>query len=129
MLNAVKRSVLDVWQGSEYISIQHLSLVLFSSVLYLFIPRLSMEKKSTIPHINSETNPPPPIINIACKYLRVFLGTSFGIATLPICRCMYQGVRNVRFLENFTYVPNEWSLLKYATMVCIFPRIQFISGI
>ena len=34
--------------------------------------------------INSETNTPPPIINVVCKYLRQFLGTSFGIATLPI---------------------------------------------
>ena len=30
----------------------------------------------TIPHINSETNLPPPIINVVCKYLRQFLGTS-----------------------------------------------------
>ena len=37
----------------------------------------------TVPHINSETNPPTPIINIVCKYLRHFLGTSFGVATLP----------------------------------------------
>ena len=27
-------------------------------------------KAATIPHINSETNPPPPIINVVCKYLR-----------------------------------------------------------
>ena len=39
---------------------------------------------STISHINSETNPPPPIINVVCKYLRQFLGTSIGVATLPI---------------------------------------------
>ena len=37
----------------------------------------------TIPHINSETNTPPPIINVIYKYLRQFLGTSFGVATLP----------------------------------------------
>ena len=36
------------------------------------------------PRINSETNTPPPIINVVCKYLRQFLGTSFGVATLPI---------------------------------------------
>ena len=35
-------------------------------------------------HINSETNPPPPIVNDVFKYLRQFLGTNFGIATLPI---------------------------------------------
>ena len=29
--------------------------------------------------------PPPPIINVVCKYLRQFLGTSFGVATLPTC--------------------------------------------
>ena len=36
-------------------------------------------------NINSETSPPPPIINVACKYLRQVLGTRFGVATLPIC--------------------------------------------
>ena len=40
--------------------------------------------QATIPHINSETNPPPPIINGVCKYLRQFRDTSFGVATLPI---------------------------------------------
>ena len=35
--------------------------------------------------INFETNPPPPIINAVCKYLGKFLGTSFRVATLPIC--------------------------------------------
>ena len=39
---------------------------------------------ATIPHINSETNPPPSIFNVICKYLRQFLVTSFGVATLPI---------------------------------------------
>ena len=43
----------------------------------------------TIPHINSQSNPPPPIINVVCKYLRQFLDTSFGVATLPIyCNVM-----------------------------------------
>ena len=43
-----------------------------------------MHPESAIPHINSETNPPPPIINVVCKYLRQFRDTSFGVATLPI---------------------------------------------
>ena len=52
--------------------------------LYLIpIPTLSFEP--AIPHINFETNPPPPILNVVCKYLRQFLGTSFRVATLPIC--------------------------------------------
>ena len=38
----------------------------------------------TISQVNSENNPPPLIINVVCKYLRHFLGTSFGVATLPI---------------------------------------------
>ena len=40
--------------------------------------------KPTIPYVNSETNPPSPMINVVCKYLRQFLGTKFGVATLPI---------------------------------------------
>ena len=45
---------------------------------------------STIPDINSETNPPPTIINVVCKYLRQVLGTSFCVATLPVC-CNIEG--------------------------------------
>ena len=40
--------------------------------------------EATIPHINSETGPPPPMINVVYKYLRQFLGTSLGVAILPI---------------------------------------------
>ena len=29
-----------------------------------------LTNKPTIPHINSETNPPLPMINVVCKYLR-----------------------------------------------------------
>ena len=43
---------------------------------------IMLKETSTIPHINSETNPPPPIINVVCKYLRQFLDTSFGVASL-----------------------------------------------
>ena len=43
-----------------------------------------MKSPTAIPHINSETNPPPPIINVVCKYLRQFRDTSFGVTTLPI---------------------------------------------
>ena len=39
----------------------------------------------TMPHINSGTYPPPPIFNVVCKYQRQFLGTSFGVAILPLC--------------------------------------------
>ena len=31
--------------------------------------------------MDSEINPPPLITNVVCKYLRQFLGASFGIAT------------------------------------------------
>ena len=37
-----------------------------------------------IPHINSETTPPPHIINVVRNYLTQFLRISFGVATLPI---------------------------------------------
>ena len=54
-----------------------------SSKFSEFIPYLVVEVPA-IPHMNSETNPPTPIISVVCKYLRQFLGTSFGVATLPI---------------------------------------------
>ena len=39
----------------------------------------------SIPLINSETNSSPRIVNVVCKYLRQCPGTSFSVATLPIC--------------------------------------------
>ena len=52
--------------------------------LWCFILQLPLKNKDkkepTIPHINPETNPPPPIVNVVCYYLS--LGTSFGAATL-----------------------------------------------
>ena len=39
--------------------------------------------KPTIPHINSEVNPPHPIVNVACKYLGELLAASFVVASLP----------------------------------------------
>ena len=42
-------------------------------------------KKPAVSHINSKNNPLSPIINVVCKYLGQFLGTSFGVTTLPIC--------------------------------------------
>ena len=60
------------------------SIVNFSTKLKYNINRALTNGRATIPHINSETSPLPPIINVVCKYLRQFLGTSFGIATLPI---------------------------------------------
>ena len=44
-----------------------------------------IKSQPATPHINSETSPPPSIINVVCKYLRQFLGTSFSVATLLIC--------------------------------------------
>ena len=41
--------------------------------------------KPSIPPINSETNLPPPIVNVVSKYLRQVLGTSVGVAIHPIC--------------------------------------------
>ena len=53
-----------IYQGSEYVRVLNMP---------------------GIPYITSETNPPPSVINVVCKYLRQFLGTSFGVAALPIC--------------------------------------------
>ena len=41
-------------------------------------------KVTAIPHINSETNPLPYIINVVCKYLAQLLGRNFRVVTLPI---------------------------------------------
>ena len=54
-------------------------------ILFKFAAVIKMFKLLTIPHINSETNPLSPIINVICKYLRQCLATSFIVATLPTC--------------------------------------------
>ena len=41
---------------------------------------------AAISHINSGTNSHPTIINVVCKCLRQFLGTSFGVATATLSR-------------------------------------------
>ena len=56
--------------------------VFFQSPLYF---SFSFLDNTSHTHINSEINPPPPIISFVCKYLRQFLGTSFRVVTLPIC--------------------------------------------
>ena len=55
----------------------------YLNVLTSYDCKISTEP--TISNINSETNLPPPMINVVCKYLRQCLGTSFGVATLPVC--------------------------------------------
>ena len=54
----------------------------------------------TIPHKNPETNHRPPSFNVVWKYLRQFLGASFGIATLPIC---WEGARGLMYFCKVNY--------------------------
>ena len=65
--------------GIYYKSLDDMPLILKIMSLYRYFV------KPTIPHINSETNLLPSIINVVCKYLTQCLSTSFGVATLPIC--------------------------------------------
>ena len=46
-------------------------------------------------------------------YAKVFEKLTFLTPLIRTRTCPYQGVRNVRFLANFAYVPNEGSLLIY----------------
>ena len=54
--------------------------------------------EATIRHRNSETNSTPRIINVVCKYLRQFVGASFGVAILPICCNIGQGERGLIYI-------------------------------
>ena len=56
----------------------------YNELFFIFSIFISMSRPA-IPYINCETNPPSPMINVVCKYLRKFLGTSFGVTTLPKC--------------------------------------------
>ena len=65
----------------------------FSDQKYPFWENLGQKNKTvslrwylipTIPHINSETNLPPSIINLVSKHLRQLLDKNFGVASLSI---------------------------------------------
>ena len=58
---------------------------LYPLVYFIFAFQDLQNSVPTIPHIDSETNTPPPKFNVVCKYLRHCLGTSFSAAILPIC--------------------------------------------
>ena len=64
---------------------------------------LAVKSLSTIRHINSETNPPSPIINVVFKYLRQFLGTSFSVATRLLCGNIWQGEGPELFLQGGSF--------------------------
>ena len=74
-------------------------------------------KLSAIPHINSETNPLTLMINVVCKYLRQFLCTSFGVATLPIC-C------NIKWWGRWLFITAKWNIPEFSE---IFPGIVLVS--
>ena len=57
----------------------------FSNLKHIILGHFFHGLESAIPHINSETNLPDPIINVADKYLRQFLDTGFGVASLELC--------------------------------------------
>ena len=40
---------------------------------------------------------------------KIFWKTNISYPLIHTCTCVYQGVRNVRFWENFEYKVNEWS--------------------
>ena len=83
--NGLSSSVItDIFKHKHSLSYNLRHISQFSDLLlklYFMGPKAIL---STIPHINSETNPPPSIINVVYKYLRQFLGTKFAVATLPI---------------------------------------------
>ena len=62
-----------------------LYLLEFSNSIHIILGHFFHGLESAIPHINFETNLPDPIINVAGKYLKQFLDTSFGVASLELC--------------------------------------------
>ena len=67
--------------------------------------------------MNSEISPPPPISNVVCKYLRQFLGTTFGIATHLIT--LSRGQRPDLFLQGYRISTPEFPEF--------FPGIDLVS--
>ena len=61
----------------------YVAIVLLS--LSQFLLRMFNKLKAAMPHIYSESNSHALIVNAVFKYLRQFLGTSFGVTTLSTC--------------------------------------------
>ena len=51
---------------------------------------------------NSEMNSPNPTMNVVCKYLRQFLGTSFRVYTLPSFATLSSGEGPKKLLKHAT---------------------------
>ena len=60
---------------------------------------------------------PSPIINVVWKYLRQFLGTGFGVATLPIC-C------NIEYGGGAWFISAKWTIPEFPET---FPGIDLVS--
>ena len=58
-------------------------------------------------YINFEINPPPAIINAACKHPREVLGTSFSVVTLPICY-------NIEQEEGAWFLSAKWTIPQFS---------------
>ena len=60
---------------------------------------------------------PSPIIIVVCKYLRQFLGTIFGVVTLPIY-C------NIESGESTWFISAKWGIPEFPEM---FPGLDLVS--
>ena len=67
-----------IFQSSRMVNLSQKNAKFFQTPFYFYLFFWTLHQ------INSETNPPTPIINVLCKYLKQFLGTSFGAPTLLI---------------------------------------------
>ena len=60
---------------------------------------------------------PSPIIIVVCKYLRQFLGTIFGVVTLPIY-C------NIESGEGTWFISAKWAIPEFSEML---PGLDLVS--
>ena len=88
-------------------------------LIWCFYPRpwrnIDSWDPTTTAHINSETNPPPPSINVVCKYLRQFLGAGFRVAALPLYCNIEQG-------RGAWFISPKWTIPEFPE---IFPGITW----
>ena len=73
-----------------------------------------------MPHINSETNPPPPIVNVAFKYLRQFLAQASVLLLFRYAATLSKGEGPDLFLQSepFQSFQNFFQELTWSQYCC-----------
>ena len=102
---------LGISQTSKIVSVSQKNARFFKTPFYFLL--IFLDNTS---HISWDQSP-SPVINVACRCLRQFLDTSFGVVTLPI-------ICNIELGEGTWFISAMWTIPELQE---IFPGIDLVS--